>query len=254
MKMRKKSLIMLVCTLTILSSVAFGTIAYLTDRATVSNRFTIGNVDIVVDETEVDENGDPVTNPEQDPNDPNDDNKRTEEGNDYPLIPGSEYVKDPTMTVKKGSREAYVRMMVTISNADAIDAIFTELQTQYPDKYANGFEPGDYVTDWDKDTWSCVRFAKDEAANTYTLELRYKEAVAATDDDDVTLPALFKTIIIPGELNNAQLATLEGFYIDVNGHAIQSTGFETADEAWAAFDAQTTATQTTATEDTSVQP
>ena len=44
--MKKKSLIMLVCALMIVSSVAFGTIAYLTDRADVVNKFTIGNVDI----------------------------------------------------------------------------------------------------------------------------------------------------------------------------------------------------------------
>ena len=35
---KKKSLIMLVCALMIVSSVAFGTIAYLTDRAGVTNR------------------------------------------------------------------------------------------------------------------------------------------------------------------------------------------------------------------------
>ena len=239
---KKKSLIMLVCALIILTSVAFGTIAYLTDRASVTNRFTIGNVDIAVDETEVDENGDPVPNPEQDPANPDDDYKRTEEENEYPLIPGSEYVKDPSLTVKAGSKEAYVRMMVTISNASQIDAIFAELQAQYPDKYANGFEPADYVTGWDSTKWNCVKVTKDETENVYTLELRYFEAVEAAADDDMVLPALFETIKLPGELTNEHLMQLEGFAIDVNGHAIQTTGFNTADEAWAAFDAQMTVT------------
>ena len=65
--MKKKSLIMLVCALMIVSSVAFGTIAYLTDRAGVVNKFTLGNVDIVVDETEVDDEGNPVPDPDYDP-------------------------------------------------------------------------------------------------------------------------------------------------------------------------------------------
>ena len=229
---RKKSIIMLVCALIILSSVAFGTIAYLTDRAGVSNRFTIGNVSIIVDETEVDENGDPV-----------DPTKRTEDGNEYPLIPGSEYVKDPTMTVKAGSKESYVRMMVTITNASEIDAIFAELKTQYPDKYPNGFVPEQYVTGWNNNNWNFIDMTKDDAANTYTLEFRYPNTVTA-GSEDLVLPALFKTIKIPGELTNDHLAKLEGFTVDVDGHAIQTTGFDSAADAWAAFDAQMGATST----------
>lgn len=245
MKKKKKSLIMLVCVLTILSSVAFGTIAYLTDRATVTNRFTIGNVDISVDETEVDENGDPKQNPDQDPNNPNDDNLRTEEENVYPLIPGSEYVKDPTMTVKAGSKEAYVRMMVTISNANEIDEIFADLKTQYPDKYTNGFVPGDFVTEHNNAEWEYTgSMAKDATANTYTLEFRYVEAVEPTDTEDSVLPPLFKTIRIPGELTNEHLTALVDFHIDVVGNAIQTIGFESAEAAWVAFDAQMTAATT----------
>lgn len=240
MKMKKKSLIMLMCALMIISSVAFGTIAYLTDHAGVTNRFTIGNVDIVVDETEVDENGDPVPS---DPNDPDAPNLRTEEENEYPLIPGSEYVKDPTMTVKAGSEKSYVRMIVTIRKAAEIDAIFAQLQAQDPDKYPNGFEPGAFVTGRDNTVWVYTgTMAKDEVQNTYTLEFRYFEAVEPTDTEDKVLPPLFKTIKLPGELTNAHLTQLEDFAIDIEGHAIQATGFDNADAAWATFDAQTAAT------------
>ena len=246
MIIKKKSIIMLLCALTIISSVAFGTIAYLTDRAGVTNRFTIGNVDIVVDETEVDENGNPVPNPDYDPNDPNDPddpNLRTEEENEYPLIPGSEYIKDPTMTVVAGSEKAYVRMVVTLSNAAEIDAIFAELQSLYPEKYPNGFAPGVFVTGRDNTVWVYTgAMAKDEVLNTYTLEFRYFEAVEPTATEDVELPPLFETIKIPGELTNAHLLKLEGFAIDIEGHAIQATGFDNADAAWEAFDAPTPAT------------
>ena len=251
MKMKKKSLIMLMCALTIISSVAFGTIAYLTDRAGVTNRFTIGNVDIVVDETEVDENGNPIPNLDYDPNDPNDPddpNLRTEEENEYPLIPGSEYIKDPTMTVKAGSEKAYVRMVVTLSNAAGIDAIFAELQSLYPEKYPNGFVPGAFVTGRDNAVWVYTgALVKNEVLNTYTLEFRYFEAVEPTATENVGLPPLFETILIPGELSNTHLTQLTDFSIDIDGHAIQTTGFDDADVAWAAFDTQMTATGTTGT-------
>lgn len=250
--MKKKSLIMLVCALMIVSSVAFGTIAYLTDRAGVTNRFTIGNVDIVVDETVVDENGNPVENPDYDPNDPENDDpyQRTESENEYPLIPGSEYVKDPTMTVLAGSEESYVRMVVTITNAAEIDAIFAELSVQYPEKYPNGFVPADFVTGEDETIW--VPYGTpvmDPLLNTYTLEFRYFEPVKIEGTEDVTLEPLFETITFPGELTNAHLATLTDFTIDVDGHAIQTTGFADENEAWTAFDAQMTVTGGT-TEDT----
>lgn len=249
--MKKKSLFMLVSALLIVSSVAFGTIAYMTDRAGVTNRFTVGNVDIVVDETVVDEEGNPVEDPDYDPNDPehNDPYQRTEEENEYPLTPGSEYVKDPTMTIGKGGEKSYVRMIVTISNAAEIDAIFAELQTQYPDKYPNGFVPGDFVTGRNNAEW--VRtgdMVKNDVLNTYTLEFRYFEPVAPGADADVVLPPLFETIKFPGELTNAHLSQLTDFAIDVDGHAIQTTGFDTVDAAWAAFDAQTAVTGTTTTQ------
>lgn len=248
--MKKKPLIMLVCALLIVSSVAFGTIAYMTDRSGVTNRFTIGNVDITVDETEVDPDGNPIPNPDYNPDDddPTNDDPylRTEEENEYPLIPGSEYVKDPGMTVKAGSEESYVRMVVTITNAAEIDAIFAELAAQYPEKYPNGFDPAACVTGRDNAVWVYTgEMVKNEVLNTYTLEFRYFEPVAPTDTEDVVLPPLFETICIPGELTNAHLSTLTGFTIDVDGHAIQTTGFADAAEAWAAFDAQMTATGTT---------
>ena len=240
MILKKKSLIMLVCALMIISSVAFGTIAYLTDRAGVTNHFTIGNVKIVVDETKVDENGNPVQNPSDTAD--GDPYQRTEEENTYPLSPNSEYVKDPTMTVVSGSKQSYVRMVVTISNAKEIEAIFADLQKWYPEKYANGFLPEEYVTGWDSAKWTFAGMEKDEALNAYTLELRYFEAVEPTAEEDITLAPLFETIRIPGELTNDHLAMLENFCIDVNGHAIQAAGFANADEAWAAFDAQMIAT------------
>ena len=239
MTIGKKSAMMLLCALMVISSAAFGTIAYLTDHASVTNYFTIGNVDIVVDETEVDENGDPVPNPDYDPNDPDETDPphlRTEKENSYPLVPGGEYTKDPTMTVKAGSEKAYVRMVVTISNAKEIDAIFADLKDKHPQTYPNGFVPGAYVAGRNNAEWVLTGgMNKDEAKNTYTLEFRYFEAVEPADAEDKVLPPLFTGITFPGDLTNAHLAQLEDFAIAIDGYAIQATGFDNADAAWDAF-------------------
>ena len=227
--MKKKSLIMLVCTLMIITSVALGTIAYMTDRAGVTNRFTVGNVNITVDETMVDENGNPVAG------------QRTEESNVYPLTPGATYVKDPTLTVKAGSEPSYVRMVVTVNCMAEIQQIAAQLQTLYPEKYPSTFGFTDLVTGWNGNVWNFVGMTENAVLNTYTLEFRYYTSVAPTATADVVLPALFETIRIPAELNYAQTQLLSTLTIDINGHAIQTTGLNSAEEAWAAFDAQMSA-------------
>ena len=40
--------------------------------------------------------------------------------NSYKLMPGTTYTMDPTVTVKAGSEESYVRMKVTFNNAAAL--------------------------------------------------------------------------------------------------------------------------------------
>lgn len=241
--MKKKSIIMLICGLMIMFVAALGTIAYMSDRATVSNRFTVGNIDIVVDETEVNENGNPIPNPDYDPNDPENDHpdKRTEEANVYPLVPGSEYVKDPTLTIRAGSDEAFLRMVVTISNAAELREIFTELQAAYPTSFPNGFDPGALVTGRNNTVWVYTGTMKEDTAlNTYTLEFRYPAPVKA-GTEDITFPPLFETILLPGELTYDHLKMLQTLTIDVQGHAIQTAGFADADAAWNAFSNQLSA-------------
>lgn len=243
--MKKKSIIMLLCALVVMSSVAFGTIAYLTDRESVTNTFTMGDVDIIVDETEIDEEtGEPVpSDPEDDdPEDDDDDYKRTEEGNEYDIVPGGEYIKDPTLTVKEGSKESYVRMVVTITKADELDKIFEELAIMYPDTFDGAFLPETCVTGWNPNNWPCYSMTKDTENNAYVLEFRYPNVVKGLDGEDVKLPALFETIKVPAEITTAQMQTINGLTIDVEGHAMQVTGFENDPAAaWAAFDAQVVA-------------
>lgn len=245
--MKKKSLVMLLCAIMIVTSAAFGTIAYLTDRDSIKNTFTVGNVDIVVDETDVDANGDPIYpdgttfDPDGNPFDPDGNPvkpNRTTEDNEYPLVPGDVLLKDPTLTVKAGSKESYVRMVVTINKASELKTIFDQLQIMYPGDFVNGFLPEEHVEGWNSTTWPCTSMLRDPGTNTIRLEFRYCDTVVADDTVDTVLPALFTGIKVPGKITYEQLNTLDGLVIEVEGHAIQKTTFDNADDAWLAFGEQ----------------
>lgn len=213
---KSKVLAVILCAVLLVTAAVVGTLAYLTDRETVTNTFTVGNVDLVLDEAKVTPDGVPVPGAD-----------RVKE-NDYHLIPGCTYTKDPTLTVMKNSEESYVRMVVTINCYDALTDIF-----------GDGFLPEDFVSGWDETTWiSTKQIDVDTATDTATYEFRYKTTVQPSSDTHLELEPLFTSLTLPGEVTGEQLKTLADLKIVVEGHAIQSIGFENAAEAWTAFDAQ----------------
>lgn len=215
MKTQAKVLIAALCAVLLVVGSVMGTLAYLTDRQAVVNTFTVGNVDITVDEAPVTPDGEVI---------PGEDRV---EGNDYHLIPGQTYTKDPTMTVKKGSEESYVRMMVTINCIDELRGIF-----------GDGFLPHEYIDGKDSNIW-VYNSTVENGDNTVTYEFRYYKTVDAFEaTEDIVLEPLFTSFTIPGELTGEQLATIADLEIRVEGHAIQTASFDSADAAWTAFGAQ----------------
>ena len=210
--MKKKLMTVLALVLVIAMSVA-GTYAYLTSADEVVNTFTVGDVQIKLDEAKVDANGVAVTPAER------------VKANSYKLLPGHTYNKDPMVTVLAGSESSYVKMTVTFSNAAELDAIFEP----------NGANLLSIFNGYDSTNWIYKGNTKN-ADNTRTYEFWYKEAVAAPTAD-VALDALFDSITVPGGINNDQLATIKGMTITVNAYAIQADGFANADAAWAAYPA-----------------
>lgn len=212
---KTKFLISMLSVILILAVALVGTLAYLTDREKVVNTFTVGDVNIKLDEAVVDQNGVAVGT------------DRTEEGNKYHLIPGQSYVKDPTLTVSEGSEESYVRVLVTINCYKELTNIL-----------GTPFLPQYFVSGWDNGIWvSTEVIDTDAAANTATYEFRYYTAVNA-NESDITLEPLFTEITVPTNLNGDQLETIKDLEISVIGHAIQKAGFADADDAWVAFDEQ----------------
>ena len=77
MKMKTKALLVLACAVMLVAASVFGTLTYLTDNDAVTNTFTVGKVNITLDEALVTENGVPAKLVE-DTNDVDQDNNRTE--------------------------------------------------------------------------------------------------------------------------------------------------------------------------------
>ena len=98
--MKKKLMTVLALVLVIAMSVA-GTYAYLTSQAKVENTFTVGNVSITMDEAAVDEYGALVANADRC------------NANEYKLVPGHTYVKDPTIHVGANSEDCYLFVEIT---------------------------------------------------------------------------------------------------------------------------------------------
>lgn len=206
-----KALLVVACALLLVAASVFGTMAYLTSTDTVTNTFTVGKVNITLDEAKVNADGTPVANAER------------VKANEYKLLPGHTYTKDPVLTVKGGSEDAYVRLLVTINKASALKEVF-----------GANFLPQNYVDNtWNAQTWPCVKTTVN-SDDTVTYEFRYKEIVEANAADQ-KLDALFKSFTVPDTVNGEQLAKLGGLEIKVIGEAIQADGFANADTAWKAF-------------------
>ena len=209
MKTRSKALLLTLCAVLLVTASVLGTMAYLTSQDHVVNTFTVGSVAITLDETDVDNS---TTSADRD------------QANSYKLMPGHTYAKDPMVTVLNGSESSYIKMTVTFSKANELDAIFD------PD----GATLTTIFNGYDSSNWTYKGNTKNAADNTRTYEFWYKEAVAAPDGN-VALDALFDSITVPGSITNEQLKTIEGMTITVNAYAIQADGFTDADEAWKKF-------------------
>ena len=210
--MKKTLTVLLALVLVIAMSVA-GTMAYLTSTDEVVNTFTVGNVQIKLDEAKANADGTLV------------EGAARVKANEYKLIPGHKYNKDPMVTVLKGSESSYIKMTVTFTKANELDAIFAK---------DGGADMLSIFKGYDASNWIANGNTKNASANTRTYEFLYKEAVAAPDAD-VALDALFDQIVVPGTITNAQLATIEGMTITVNAYAIQADGFQDAADAWSHY-------------------
>lgn len=187
MKNAKKALILVLCAALLVGASVMGTLAYLTSQTeTITNTMSVGNVKITMGETDVDLYG------------VKDSNDRVIK-NDYKLIPGHTYTKDPTIYVDAQSESCWLFVKIT-NNIEAIEG-GTTISTQLA---ANG--------------WTKLAGTNDIWA--------YSAAVGAGAEVPV-----FSTFTIAG---TADLTGYAEKTVEIIGYAVQRDGFDTAAAAWGA--------------------
>lgn len=197
MRTKTKALVLALCAVLLVVTTVFVTMAFLTSQDSVKNTFTVGNVAITLDELDVDGDANEADNVTAD------DGTTRDKKNQYKLIPGKSYTKDPTIHVDDNSESCWLFVKVENGLEDAEAAGATTIAAQMT---ANG--------------WTSVAGESGVYA--------YKNIVPAGAD-----VLVFESFKIAGDTD---VEDFKNASIDVTAYAIQSEGFETAAEAWASAD------------------
>lgn len=198
--MKKKILVACLCVALAVLTVAGTTLAYLTSKDTVTNTFTVGNVAITMDETDVDNSTEGATR---------------DQNNSYKLMPGQTYTKDPIIHVDANSENCY--LFVTVDNQ--IAAIEADGNTTVAKQMeAKG--------------WKAVA----GQTNLYVYvgtTAGASDPLAVAGGSNVTV---FEKIVVSDDATNISLEAVNGKNIVVNAYAVQAEGFtgKTAAEIWTA--------------------
>lgn len=196
----RKALLMTCCALALMAISVGATLAYLTDSEAVTNVFTVGKVDISLDEAKVNEDGEVISG------------DRVQE-NKYHLIPGKTYHKDPTVHVKGDSEDCWIFVKVENGLA-AIEAAKGETEASKNIKYQilhKGI--GWQELEGEEDVYY-LKHSKQAGDKKYLVF------------DHFTLAGK--------DLTNEKLAEYAEAEIKVTAYAIQMAGFDTAEDAWKA--------------------
>lgn len=171
-------------------AVVSSSLAYFTDTESKTNKFTVGNVDIILTEDKWD----------------------AEANSNKDLIPGKTLAKDPTITVDADSETAYTFMKVELS------ADFVDLLTKYGT--AENKDPAQVIDDW---FVSEVKPKIMEVGDNYVIlgVLSPKEA-----GESVTY---FDEVKVPASVTQDMIKENGVYTIDITAYAIQAEGFYDAD-------------------------
>ena len=195
MRTKTNALALALCAVLLVVSTVFVTMAFLTDRDSVQNTFTFGQVGISLDEADVDANGEIEAG----------ENRESTAGrvhaNEYHLIPGHNYVKDPTIHVDDGSENCLLFVKLENGLKDIIASKTIEEQMQ-------GY--GWTLIDSTNNIWA---YNKVVAENEH---IEVFDEFTLTDNADVSNYATDK---------DAQGNVKGGKTIKVTAYAIQADGF-----------------------------
>lgn len=210
--MKKK--IITICLVIALAATAIvgASLAYFTDTKTAENTFTLGNVKIELDETNIDDpNGDRV------------------DGNEYNVYPGQTVTKDPVVH-NVGKNAAYIRAKINVCNW------MNECATYFPD--APTYGEADYkntlllIIDALGEGWSIEEVTTGDHFTIGDFDakfiLKYEGTLAAETDTS----AMFTKVTVPAAIQNDQPFS----EMTIVAEAMQADGFDSWEDAFAAFD------------------
>lgn len=192
MKTRKKVLTLALCAVLLVVASVGLTVAYLTSNDSVTNTFTVGKVGITLDEAKVNEYG--VVDATA---------SNRVKANEYKLVPGHEYAKDPIVHFAAKSEASYLFVKVENGIANIEKAGTTTIDAQIK---ANG--------------WAAL----DGVAGVY-----YKTVDANATENAVDYPVFAKFIVA----SDADVARYDGATVKVTAYAVQKDGL-TVTQAWEA--------------------
>ena len=205
--MKKKILVACLCVALAMLTIAGTTLAYLTSQDKVENTFTVGKVAITLDEAKVDNLGNPLNEAGKPVDDVKDAHRQKD--NSYKLMPGHEYIKDPTVHVTAKSENSWI--FVEVKNG---------ISTFEAAKSAAYTPIADQIT---ANKWTKL----EGVDNVY-----YKEY---TQSDSVTDLVVFENFQIADNANENATAWNgigDNTKVTVTAYAVQMDGFDTAKDAW----------------------
>ena len=194
----RRILMLLGCAVLLVCLSVGATLAYLTSQTgVVTNTFTVGKVEITLDEAKVDVYGKEDASAE----------RVTQ--NTYKLIPGHHYTKDPTIHVAADSEDCWLFVKVangiaTIEKADPENPTEENPATTIAGQMTKN------------NGWTVIDATKGIYA--------YKEIVSANAN-----VLVFESFTLSGD---AAVAEYNGKTITVQAYAVQADGFDTAADAY----------------------
>ena len=215
MKSGKKLILTAICALLLVVATVFGTMAWLVDTDNkVVNTFTIGDIDITLDETDVDDSTPDETR---------------DTDNTYQLVPGAVLDKDPVIHFKAGSEKAW--LFVEIENGLS--------GLEYQDGWAEGdgfdyskVKPTIFVQMTQKYQW-----VKMDESDTDGRQIFYKKMPVEKTDENQDFH-VFDKVFIQERIQD--LTNWNNAQVIVKAYAVQADeNIDNIDEAWNTIRAQT---------------
>jgi predicted ribosomally synthesized peptide with SipW-like signal peptide len=204
--------------LTCVISIA-ATYAYLYDKSeTVVNAFSVGSVQISLDEAKVNEYGQPV---DENGNEVDLKDAPRVTNNEYLLIPGRQYTKDPTIYVEGGSKDCLVFVLMYIPQS------IQDVINYEQDVKINQIEKNNWTASY---TGGCI---PNDVENANDYELFVYNGVVPASEEDTKLP-FFSTFKVDESVPKNQIAQVNLDEIRITAFAIQNEGTEnmTIAEVW----------------------